>query len=211
MFPNVRLMIVAMIVSMVAAICGGLALFAAFRVNHEPFARLPSDDPPLQLVFDQHGVGGRTDAIAAPFGVRFQMASRRSLRAASDLAMPSNAPPPSRHRRRRRAEAETEPASAAPRRPHRTLQQRQRRCPTHRFRSADTQRPTRCRSPRSNRRPINPCRPNRLRQTPKLRRTPLRRSMAKTVEKTDRRPSKRHRLATAVRRSRKTASRGPSL
>ena len=51
MFPNVRMMIVAMLASVVAVICA-MGMFAAFGVNHEPFAQLPSDSPPLQLVFD---------------------------------------------------------------------------------------------------------------------------------------------------------------
>ena len=39
MFPNVRLLIVALVASVVALSCG-FALFAAFRVNHEPLSRL---------------------------------------------------------------------------------------------------------------------------------------------------------------------------
>jgi hypothetical protein len=69
MFPNVRMMIVAMLASMVAIICG-MGMFAAFGINHEPFARLPGDSPPLQLVFD-HTVSAH-NAAATPFGVRFQ-------------------------------------------------------------------------------------------------------------------------------------------
>lgn len=49
MFPNVRLLIAAIIVSVVALSCG-FAVFAALRVNREPLARLPSAAPPLQLV-----------------------------------------------------------------------------------------------------------------------------------------------------------------
>ena len=41
MFPNVRLMIVAMFASVVALSCG-FGVFAAFRINHEPLARLPA-------------------------------------------------------------------------------------------------------------------------------------------------------------------------
>lgn len=47
MFPNVRLMIAAVAASVVALSCG-FGVFAAFRVNHEPLARLQS--VPLQLV-----------------------------------------------------------------------------------------------------------------------------------------------------------------
>ena len=39
MFPNVRLMVVA-ILAAIAGISCGLGLFATFRVNHEPLARL---------------------------------------------------------------------------------------------------------------------------------------------------------------------------
>jgi hypothetical protein len=70
MFPNVRMIIVALLASMVAVICA-MGMFAAFGVTHEPFAQLPSDKPPLQLVFD-HTVPA-ADARALPFGVRFQI------------------------------------------------------------------------------------------------------------------------------------------
>jgi hypothetical protein len=51
MFLNVRLMVVA-ILAAVAGIGCGLGLFATFRVNHEPLARLAEGSPPLQLAFD---------------------------------------------------------------------------------------------------------------------------------------------------------------
>jgi hypothetical protein len=70
MFPNVRMMIVAVLASMAAVICA-MAVFAAFGVTHEPFAQLPGDKPPLQLVFD-HTVPA-ADGRALPFGVRFQI------------------------------------------------------------------------------------------------------------------------------------------
>jgi hypothetical protein len=49
MFPNVRLLIAAIIASVVALSCG-FAVFAALRVNREPLAGLPSAAPPLQLL-----------------------------------------------------------------------------------------------------------------------------------------------------------------
>lgn len=73
MFPNVRLMLVAMLASIVAIACG-LGLFAAFRVNHDPLTRLAKAGPPLQLVFT-HAVPAPAMNIAtaaAPFGARFQ-------------------------------------------------------------------------------------------------------------------------------------------
>jgi hypothetical protein len=70
MFPNARLVIVAMLASIVAVSCG-LGVFAAFRVNHQPFTRLQSADPPLQLVFGSGAPAPVKDVSAAPFGVRF--------------------------------------------------------------------------------------------------------------------------------------------
>jgi hypothetical protein len=70
MFPNVRLIIVAMLASM-ASICCCLGVFAAFRVNHEPFTRSQSSNPPLQLVFGNGAPAVATDGAVAPFGVRF--------------------------------------------------------------------------------------------------------------------------------------------
>ena len=70
MFPNGRLVIVAMLASVVAVSCG-LGVFAAFRVNHQPFTRLQSADPPLQLVFGSGAPAPVRDVSAAPFGVRF--------------------------------------------------------------------------------------------------------------------------------------------
>lgn len=72
MFPNVRLIIAAIAASIVGISCG-LGVFAAFRVNHDPFARLPSSAPPLQLVFSNAAPDPVTDAAATPFGVRFPL------------------------------------------------------------------------------------------------------------------------------------------
>ena len=48
MFPNVRLMVVAILAAITGISCG-LGLFAAFRVNHEPLARLAEGSPRLAL------------------------------------------------------------------------------------------------------------------------------------------------------------------
>jgi hypothetical protein len=56
MFPNVRLMVVA-ILAAIAGIGCGLGLFATFRVNHEPLARLAEGGPPMQLAFVDLGHG----------------------------------------------------------------------------------------------------------------------------------------------------------
>ena len=55
MFPNVRLTVVA-ILAAIAGIGCGLGLFATFRVNHEPLARLAEGSPPLQLAFDNRAL-----------------------------------------------------------------------------------------------------------------------------------------------------------
>jgi hypothetical protein len=49
MFPNVRLLLGALVASVVALTCG-FGLFAAFRVNHEPLSRLPVGTAPAQFV-----------------------------------------------------------------------------------------------------------------------------------------------------------------
>jgi hypothetical protein len=51
MFPDFRLMIAAVLTSVVA-LSGGFGVFAALRINHEPLSRLPSATAPLQLVPD---------------------------------------------------------------------------------------------------------------------------------------------------------------
>ena len=59
MFPNVRLIIVAMLASM-ASICCCLGVFAAFRVNHEPFTRSQAATRRCNCVFaTEHGAGRR--------------------------------------------------------------------------------------------------------------------------------------------------------
>src|ERR1700722_18209864 len=60
MFPNVRLLIAAVLASVVALSCG-FALFATFRVNHEPLSRLATGAAPLQLA-----AGNPTPGIAMP-------------------------------------------------------------------------------------------------------------------------------------------------
>ena len=75
MFPNIRLMIAAMVASIVALSCG-FGVFAAFRVNHEPLVRLPPITAPLQLI------AGNTASVAVaaaePFDRRFQTSPPQS-------------------------------------------------------------------------------------------------------------------------------------
>ena len=61
MFPNVRLMAVAILAAITGISCG-LGLFAAFRVNHEPLARLAEGSPPLQLALNNRALGSEAGA-----------------------------------------------------------------------------------------------------------------------------------------------------
>jgi hypothetical protein len=67
MFLNIRLLVVA-ILAAVAGISCGLGLFATFRVNHEPLARLTDGGPPLQLAFDN-----RNPDSAPPIAAQFPL------------------------------------------------------------------------------------------------------------------------------------------
>jgi len=54
-----------MVVAILAAITGiscGLGLFATFRVNHEPLARLAEGSPPLQLALNNRALGSEAGA-----------------------------------------------------------------------------------------------------------------------------------------------------
>src|SRR5215831_11773787 len=55
MLPNVRLLIAAMLASILVLMCG-FGVFAAFRVSHEPIAYLPAAMAPLQLVAEIRAV-----------------------------------------------------------------------------------------------------------------------------------------------------------
>ena len=72
MFPNVRLLIAAVVASVVALSCG-FAMFATFRVNHAPLSRLATGAAPLQLA-----AGNPITSVAMPtaaelFGSRFPL------------------------------------------------------------------------------------------------------------------------------------------
>ena len=64
MFPNVRLMVVAILAATTGISCG-LGLFATFRVNHEPLARSAEGSPPLQLALNNRAVGSEAGALEA--------------------------------------------------------------------------------------------------------------------------------------------------
>lgn len=81
MFPNFRLLVGAVIASVVALSCG-FGLFAAFRINHEPLGRLPADTAPLQLVANE------VAAPVAAWGASIDARSRLS-----DAGIGGGAPP----------------------------------------------------------------------------------------------------------------------
>ncbi len=97
MFPNVRLMIVAVVASVFVLSCG-FGVFAALRVNHEPLARLPSVTAPVQLAADN----------PAPTSVTIATGASLSVRTSNSAIHPSptmdrRAPPPSGPQCRRRS------------------------------------------------------------------------------------------------------------
>jgi hypothetical protein len=104
MFPNVRLMIVAIMASIVGIGCG-LGMFAVFRVNHDPlhdpFVRLANGATPMQLVFSNALPSAMTDAAATPFGIRFEIKAPRT--GGGETPQPVSAMP-----------GEAGPAAAAP-------------------------------------------------------------------------------------------------
>ena len=90
MFPNIRLMVVA-ILAAIAGIGSGLGLFATFRVNHEPLARLAEGSAPLQLAFDNPALG--SDA-RAPLEARLPVNdAAKAISVPVIIAAPSSATP----------------------------------------------------------------------------------------------------------------------
>jgi hypothetical protein len=89
MFPNVRLLVVAVLAA-IAGIACGLGLFATFRVHHEPLARFAEGGPPLQLAFDK--LAPMSDA-AAPVAVRYPLSDGAKPLSAPVLILPPNAAP----------------------------------------------------------------------------------------------------------------------
>jgi hypothetical protein len=89
MFPNVRLLVVAVLAA-IAGIACGLGLFATFRVNHEPLARFAEGGSPLQLAFDK--LAPMPDA-AAPVAARYPLSDAAKPLSAPVLILPPNAAP----------------------------------------------------------------------------------------------------------------------
>ncbi len=119
MFPNIRLMIAAIIASIVALSCG-FGVFATFRVNHEPLVRLPPITAPLQLIADN--TASVAVAAAEPFDRRLQTSPPQSAARAAEPPTPrrddregvESAPAASAAVPERGVAAAEEPAAAAP-------------------------------------------------------------------------------------------------
>ena len=71
MIPTFRSMIVAMLLTLIALV-GGFGLFAAFRVNHEPLARLPASTTPFALANNDAPQQALSFASEPPFGSRLE-------------------------------------------------------------------------------------------------------------------------------------------
>jgi hypothetical protein len=84
MFPNVRLMIAAIAASIIALSCG-FGLFAAFRVSHEPLARMPATSPPLQFAANSPGLAGWA-AAAVPVSAQPTVIQTALTQRAADIA-----------------------------------------------------------------------------------------------------------------------------
>ena len=92
MFPNVRLIIVAISASMLAIVCAMslfLGMFAAFSVAHEPFATLQSTKPPLQIAFGGESLAPVVDGRTSPFGIRFQLKAPQAPNGPVIVAVPA--------------------------------------------------------------------------------------------------------------------------
>lgn len=85
MFPNVRLLIAALLAS-VFALSFGFGVFAALGVNREPLGRLPAGTSALQLVANQAAPA----AWGAPYGPGFRVSEAQPGAVATD-AQPINA------------------------------------------------------------------------------------------------------------------------
>ena len=85
MFPNFRLMIVTVLAAILGIGCG-LGLFATFRVNHEPLARLSDGGAPLQLAWEKVTLAPRPSNL----GVGYPVASTAGpqIRADAEAAPP---------------------------------------------------------------------------------------------------------------------------
>jgi hypothetical protein len=86
MFPNVRHLIAAVVASIVALSCG-FAMFAAFRVNHEPLSRFAAGAAPLQLAAGNPMPGVAMPMPADSFGNRFPLDQADSAGTSTEVTL----------------------------------------------------------------------------------------------------------------------------
>lgn len=84
MFPNVRLLIGALLASLVALSCG-FGLFAAFRVNHEPLSQLPVGNSSVQLVANE--VAAPRTGWGTPFDGQARMNGPQRSEAVTEIPL----------------------------------------------------------------------------------------------------------------------------
>ncbi len=87
MFPNVRLLIAALLASVFVLSCG-FGMFAALRVNREPLGRLPASTTALQLVASEATAAPATWGV--PYGPGLRVSDARTGAVATD-ALPAGA------------------------------------------------------------------------------------------------------------------------
>src|ERR1700693_3754312 len=87
MFPNVRLLIAAVVASVVALSCG-FAVFAVFRVNHEPLSRLARGGAPLPPAARNPMPPTAIPAPADSFGNRFPLNNGDAAGASAPVVPP---------------------------------------------------------------------------------------------------------------------------
>jgi hypothetical protein len=87
MFPNLRVMFVALLASVLGIGCG-LGAMAALRINHQPFTHAADSNPPLQLAYGTGTLAVVSDGTPSPFGVRFEINAPLSPREA--IAVPAS-------------------------------------------------------------------------------------------------------------------------
>jgi len=81
MFPNVRLLIAALLASVFVLSCG-FGMFAALRVNREPLGRLPASTSALQLVASEAAASPATWGV--PYGPGLRVSEVQTAAIATD-------------------------------------------------------------------------------------------------------------------------------
>jgi hypothetical protein len=92
MFPNLRLIIVAIMASILGISCG-LGVFAAFHVNRDPILLSPSGTPPL-LVSNATPTAPSEPGTAEPFATRVTVAVPPAPVASTERPLRASAPAP---------------------------------------------------------------------------------------------------------------------